>query len=117
MSLNIEFTFMKVLLSPAKALDMTKEISTPISSSPIFMEESEYLVKKLAKFSARKIGKMMSLSTDLSNLNFERYQSWESIGDLNGKNNYASVAFNGEVYHGFDATSLDQKGISVASLK
>ena len=117
MSLNIEFTFMKVLLSPAKALDMTKEISTPISSSPIFMEESEYLVKKLAKFSARKIGKMMSLSTDLSNLNFERYQSWESIGDLNGKNNYASVAFNGEVYRGFDATSLDQKGISVAQSK
>ncbi len=108
---------MKVLLSPAKALDLSKEISSPISTSPVFLEESQVLAKKMSKFSARKIGKMMSLSKDLASLNYNRYQSWLPISELNGDNNYCAIAFNGEVYRGFDAVSLDSKGIEVAQDK
>lgn len=100
---------MKVLLSPAKALDMNKEISAPSVSEPIFMEQSKALMKKLARFSARKIGEMMHLSKDLSDLNHERFQSWEPKIELNGKNTYAIAAFNGEVYRGFDAPSLSSE--------
>jgi len=100
---------MKVLLSPAKALDMDKEINAPLHSVPIFLDKSEALVKKLSKFSSKKIGKMMHLSQDLSDLNHDRYQSWEASEELDGNNTYAIAAFNGEVYRGFDAPSLSSE--------
>ncbi len=97
---------MKVLLSPAKALDMHKEINAPLSSAPIFIEQSATLITKLARLSSKKIGAMMHLSKDLADLNEERFRSWEPIAELNGKNTHAIAAFNGEVYRGFDAPSL-----------
>lgn len=105
---------MKVLLSPAKALDMSKQITSSISTSPVFMEESKTLAKKMSKFSARKIGKMMHLSKDLADLNFERYQNWQPESEFNGDNNFAVAAFNGEVYRGFDAVSLKEAGMKEA---
>lgn len=97
---------MKVLLSPAKALDMDKQLNTTETSTPIFLDKSEGLVKKLSKFSSNKIGKMMHLSKELSDLNHDRYQTWEPVTEFNGKNAHAIAAFNGEVYRGFDATTL-----------
>ncbi|MFK7787673.1 MAG: peroxide stress protein YaaA [Crocinitomicaceae bacterium] len=105
---------MKVLLSPAKALDMDKQINAPSASAPIFMDKSESLVKKLSKFSSRKIGEMMHLSKDLSDLNQERYQSWGADTELNDENTYAIAAFNGEVYRGFDAPSLTEEKLREA---
>lgn len=97
---------MKVLLSPAKAIDMTKKVNTDTISSPIFIDDAEYLMNKLRKFSALKIGKMMYLSSDLSQLNFDRNQNWKSTSDQNNDNAQAIGMFNGEVYRGFDALSL-----------
>lgn len=97
---------MKVLLSPAKALDMHKEINAPLSNAPMFMDQSSALITKLARLSSKKIGTMMHLSKELADLNQERFQSWEAISELNGKNTHAIAAFNGEVYRGFDAPSL-----------
>jgi cytoplasmic iron level regulating protein YaaA (DUF328/UPF0246 family) len=97
---------MKVLLSPAKAIDMTKKVNTDTISAPIFMDDAEYLMNKMSKFSARKIGEMMHLSSDLSELNFDRNQNWKSSSDQNNENAQAIGMFNGEVYRGFDALSL-----------
>lgn len=105
---------MKVLLSPAKALDMDKEISATNSSEPIFMEQSSILMKKLARLPSKKIGAMMHLSKDLADLNHERNLSWEPNAQLNGKNTYAIAAFNGEVYRGFDAASLSPQKLMEA---
>lgn len=97
---------MKVLLSPAKALDMDKEINAPLASTPLFLDQSAALMTKLARLSSKKIGTMMHLSKELAELNHERFQSWEPETALNGKNTHAIAAFNGEVYRGFDAPSL-----------
>lgn len=105
---------MKVLLSPAKALDMDKQLNTTETSTPIFLDKSEGLVKKLSKFSSNKIGKMMRLSKELSDLNHDRYQTWEPVTEFNGKNAHAIAAFNGEVYRGFDATTLSAEKLKEA---
>ncbi|MDX2362715.1 MAG: peroxide stress protein YaaA [Crocinitomicaceae bacterium] len=105
---------MKVLLSPAKALDIEKKINSSIITEPIFMSEAEGLIKKLSKFSSNKIGKMMSLSRDLSQLNFNRYQNWKAVTSLNGENALAGAAFNGEVYRGFDATNMNARELEIA---
>ena len=108
---------MKVLLSPAKAIDMTKTIDTEVRSMPDFIDDAEGLVKKMAKFSARKIGKMMHLSKDLSDLNYQRYQDWKADITSNGKNAHVIAAFNGEAYRGFDAETLTTKQLDVAQDK
>jgi cytoplasmic iron level regulating protein YaaA (DUF328/UPF0246 family) len=108
---------MKVLLSPAKALDMTKQVIAPESTTPLFLDDSSALITKLAKFSSRKIGKMMHLSPELADLNFNRYQSWKSDAEINEDNAYAIAAFNGEVYRGFDAMTLDDRKMKIAQDK
>lgn len=108
---------MKVLLSPAKALDFSKTINVNDSTSPVFINEADSLVKKLKKFSAKKIAKMMSLSADLGDLNFERYQNWQTATELNGENGHAIAVFNGEVYRGFDALTMNGRQVADAQDK
>ena len=108
---------MKVLLSPAKAIDMTKRLGTEEVYQPMFINEAEGLMKKMRKFSANKIGKMMHLSKELAQLNYDRNQAWEPSDQLSEETGHAMAIFNGEVYRGLDALSLDEKGIQVAQDK
>lgn len=100
---------MKVLLSPAKAIDMTKSVNSSMMTSPVFMNDADYLMKKMSKFSAKKIGKMMHLSSDLSQLNFDRNQNWKPDLEKNEDNAHAIGIFNGEVYRGFDVLTLNEE--------
>jgi uncharacterized protein len=109
--------FMKVLLSPAKAIDISKELKSSNYSAPIFISEARGLINKLSKYSSKKIGKMMNLSDDLSNLNYQRYQEWESIMSKNEFNGHAAAVFNGEVYRGLDAQSMNDKELEIAQDK
>jgi uncharacterized protein len=59
---------MFVILSPAKTLDFETKSITKISSEAVFKEESEFLVSKFKKISAKKIGELMSISDALSKL-------------------------------------------------
>lgn len=108
---------MKVLLSPAKAIDITKSLNTDSFSAPVFMDEAASLIKKLSKFSSKKIGGMMHLSKELSDLNHQRYQEWENNSEKNEKNAPVSAAFNGEVYRGLDAPSMTKEQLIIAQDK
>lgn len=108
---------MKILLSPAKALDMSKQLNTKSTSVPSFLSESEYLVGKLSKLSAKKVGELMHLSEDLSNLNYERYQTWKPAESLGENSGLAGAIFNGEAYRGLDATNFTSKQLEVAQDK
>lgn len=108
---------MKILLSPAKAIDTSKSLQTKLSSSPVFIEEATTLINKLKKISSKKIGAMMHLSTDLSNLNHQRYQDWKNETNLNEENAHVTAAFDGEVYRGLDAPSFSEKELKIAQEK
>ena len=105
---------MKILLSPAKAIDISKKLNSSKSSIPEFLPEAESLIKKLRNFTPKKIGKLMTLSKDLANLNYQRYQEWDSIISKNESNAHVAAAFNGEVYKGLDAPSLTEKELLLA---
>lgn len=105
---------MKVLLSPAKSLDFEKEVKVPTTSTAHFIEQSEYLVKKLQKFSSKKIGEMMHISPQLSDLNYERYQNWESPIQYAQDIKPAGTVFTGEVYRGLDFNSLTEEEMNRA---
>lgn len=108
---------MKVLLSPAKAIDMSKRVNSEEACTPKFLDEADGLMKKMRKFSANKIGKMMHLSNDLAEMNFERNQQWKPEAKLGEETTHAIAAFNGEVYRGFDALTLDAGSLQVAQDK
>lgn len=104
---------MIILLSPAKKLDYDSTLATDVHTLPELMEQSELLINKLKKFSAKKISKMMDLSPALSDLNFERYQDWNT--DFSMKNaRQALLAFKGDVYMGMQVEKYNQKDFDYA---
>lgn len=97
---------MKILLSPAKSLDYSLNIKTPITTQAHFLNEANYLAKKLQKISKKELGKLMKLSENLSDLNYSRYQDWQAPVSLNEQAQPAVTVFTGEVYKGLDAASF-----------
>ena len=108
---------MKVLISPAKTIDI-KELDKSFDYSVAnFLLESSQLVKKLKKFSVKKIEALMHVSTDLAQINHTRFQNWSEPIELNSDVSPAIFAFNGEVYKGFDAKSLTEEQLESAQNK
>lgn len=104
---------MIALLSPAKSLDFETKPHVSNHTQPAFLEDSEYLVKKLKKLSAKKIGKLMSISPALSDLNHQRYQEWSTpFNTSNAKQ--AALCFTGDVYRGWSATQMDAGDLDFA---
>lgn len=105
---------MKILLSPAKSLDFSQAYEQPEPTIAHFIDNADYLAKKMQKLSSKKIAKLMHLSTDLADLNYERYQSWEKPEQPSEHNLSCIFAFTGEVYKGFDAPTLSQHALEKA---
>ena len=104
---------MITLLSPAKALNFEGKALTSNATQPLFQKETEILVKKLKSLSPKQLGELMSLSSNLADLNYERYQKFSS--EFTKKNaKQALFTFAGEVYKGLDAESLSQEDITFA---
>ena len=67
---------MIILLSPAKTLDFDSPSICEICTKPDFLNFSNALIGGLSKLSTEEIGSLMGLSSKLSQLNYERFQSW-----------------------------------------
>ena len=99
---------MKILLSPAKSINEDVKIDG-ITSVPIFEDEAEKLVNQLKKLSAKKIADLMSVSTELAQINDYRFKNWSKANSSKQVQYLQALrAFSGEVYRGFDANSLKE---------
>ncbi|MDB5773327.1 MAG: yaaA [Burkholderia sp.] len=104
---------MLIVLSPAKTLDYDTPASTDVHTRPDFVKHSAELIDVLRELSPAEIGSMMQISDALSVLNTGRYASWSPrFTRKNAKQ--AVLAFNGDVYEGFDAPSLTVKQLDFA---
>ena len=99
---------MIICISPAKSLDF--ENAPPLSEvvEPRFIDEAEYLSKKLKTYSSRKIKNLMDISPALAELNHERYQQWARPFTPQGAKAAVQV-FTGDVYVGLNVKELDAK--------
>ena len=96
---------MKIILSPAKSINEQAECGKLDVTQPVFLEESAKLQKKLAKLSANQISKLMKVSKDLGELNYQRFQDWKL--PFTTKNAIpAGLAFSGAAYQGMDFEGL-----------
>ncbi len=103
---------MKIIISPAKSLDVETKAPTSICTQPIFLEHSEKINKKLKTLSARKLSDLMKISKELAELNYNRNQAWHTPFTL--KNAKQTIyTFTGEVYRGINIHTIKKENLSV----
>ncbi len=96
---------MIVILSPAKTLDFDSKPTTKTHSQPEFLEDSAELIQQLQRLSPSDISGLMGISDALGELNFDRYQQWQTpFSPANAKQ--AALAFKGDVYTGLQADTF-----------
>jgi len=103
---------MKIIISPAKSLDFENKATTELYTQPRFLEQSIKLNKKLKTISRKKLGELMKISDDLSNLNYDRNQGWNPDFSLDNAKQ-AVFSFTGEVFRGIDVNSLSEDKLPV----
>ena len=95
---------MKILISPAKSLDFENNVETSISSKPIFADQALKINNTIKNLSAPDLSSLMNISPKLSELNWSRNQEFQKI---DSKEKEAIFAFNGDVYDGIDANTIN----------
>ena len=103
---------MKLVISPAKSLDFTRSLPTESNSKACFLREAESLNDILRDKSPKQLSELMSISSSLGELNYQRNNSWKL--PFNSSNSRQAIyAFNGDVYKGIDAYSISEDKIEL----
>jgi len=100
---------MKIVISPAKKLDLQSYYPNFAYTKPIFADSAQQVVNAMRSKSPDEIKKMMKLSDNLANLNWERYQSWKKEIDTSARP--AIFTFNGNVYNALDVHNLPKEAL------
>src|SRR5665647_2851788 len=108
---STSYSVMLFLLSPAKSLDYDTPAGDVPHSQPLFVPQSAELIDLLKLQSPQQIATLMNLSDALAGLNVARYAAWSP--QFTAKNaKQAVLAFNGDVYEGLDAKSLQPEALA-----
>ena len=104
---------MLFLLSPAKALDYDTPAGNVPHTQPLFIQQAAELIAVMREKSPQEIATLMKLSDALSSLNAARYEAWSP--KFTAKNaKQAALAFNGDVYEGLNAKTLNDAQLAWA---
>lgn len=104
---------MLTLLSPAKKLNMDPAQTAVEVTQPRLTKDTRALAKVAKKQSAEDLKRLMHISDNLAELNFERFKAFT----LNNKSNSAKpagLAFDGDVYWGLEAKTLGDETLAYA---
>ncbi|MDH4425964.1 MAG: peroxide stress protein YaaA [Acidovorax sp.] len=105
---------MLFLLSPAKSLDYDTPLPDDLPhTTPQFVPQSKALIEVLRQKSPQEIASLMELSDKLAALNVARYAAWTPRFTA-GNSRQALLAFDGDVYDGLQARSLDAQDLAWA---
>lgn len=104
---------MLILISPAKTLDYQSPLATTRYTQPELLEYSQQLIGIARKLTAPQIGKLMSISDKLADLNATRFHDWHP--DFTPQNaRQAILAFKGDVYTGLQAETFSEADFDFA---
>lgn len=104
---------MLIVISPAKTLDYDTPPKTKVFTQPDYLDKSQELINRLRLLSSLDISELMKVSTNIADLNFDRYESWDKrFTEKNAKQ--AVLAFKGDVYTGLDAETFNAKDFNFA---
>lgn len=102
---------MLFLLSPSKDLNFESVPGLSSTDEPRLWYSSQPIVLEMKKKSAKQIKKLMDISDNLATLNVERYKHMSV--HFSPENSLPAVfAFDGDVYKGLEARTLNQNAIN-----
>ncbi len=104
---------MLIFLSPAKSLDFQTPPQVPAFTQPAFLDRSAELIDGLRRLSPADIAGLMDLSDPLARLNYARYAEW-SLPFTPENAKQAVLAFDGDVYDGLAAKTMDAAELDFA---
>jgi len=104
---------MITLLSPAKKLNLEIPKSGLNTTQPIFKLDTIELTKVVKKQSVDDLKKLMHLSDNLAQLNADRFKAFNLDG-LSNSSKAAGLTFDGNVYWGLQANSLNEDDLNYA---
>ena len=103
---------MKIVISPAKSLNLDKELPTSLFTEATFLKQAETIQKTIKKKKPKQLMELMDISEKLADLNWQRNQDWQlPFTPENARP--AIYTFDGEVYTGLDAYSLPVEKVAV----
>lgn len=104
---------MFVVLSPAKNLDIEPSNRTLPVTQPALLDDAKSLIETCKVLSPADLSSLMGISDKLAILNAERFNSFEfPFSEQNAKP--AALTFNGDVYVGLEADTLDDESLDFA---
>jgi uncharacterized protein len=105
---------MKILISPAKKLDFSREKTFLENSTSVFSEKSKIIMKELSSYSALHLSKLMKISSNLGILNKERNDNWRFPFPKN-ESKQALLSFKGEVYQNMKIDTFNKSDSEFAN--
>jgi len=102
---------MLMVISPAKSLDFSPAAPDTPLTTPELKGDIAELAKVTSKLKRGDLKRLMSISDKLADLNFERFQAFDPACDDGLQ---AVIAFDGDVYDGLSARTLDKPGLAWA---
>ena len=104
---------MLIVLSPAKSLDFAPAPPEVPVTLPRLAGETASLSRVTRRLKARDLAELMDISPALADLNAARFKAFDPHASGDGTKQ-AVLAFNGDVYRGLDAATLDADGLAFA---
>ena len=102
---------MLIVISPAKTLDYKSPVGTRKYTQPQYLQEASVLNGILQTYTPVQLGKLMSISQDLAELNSVRNTQW-APPFTPGNARQAIFAFKGDVYTGLDISRFDEADLA-----
>ncbi len=104
---------MLMVVSPAKNLDYKTPVSVNTPTQPALMEKAETLLARCQQLTPAELSSLMGISDKLALLNAQRFASFDLPFTADNARP-AVFAFNGDVYTGLDAGSMNDADIEFA---
>ena len=102
---------MLMVISPAKSLDFTPPDPHVPATAPVMAGDTAELAKVTRKLTKAHLRRLMDISDALALLNYERFQAFDPESEDGVQ---AAMAFDGDVYDGLQARTLDKAGLAFA---
>ncbi|QIV95033.1 peroxide stress protein YaaA [Allofrancisella frigidaquae] len=105
---------MIIVISPAKSQNFESKKANYNFTQPEFKQEIKELINKLKHYEIEEIEKLMKISPKLAQEVFDKHNSFEPTNFDSTNSKAAVFTFNGDVYKGLNAETLDEKTINYA---
>jgi cytoplasmic iron level regulating protein YaaA (DUF328/UPF0246 family) len=101
------------VISPAKSLDTTSAHPPVAATVPRFLDQAAKLARAARRLKASDLKAMMGISDKLAALNVDRFKAFATPFTSDNARP-ALYTFNGDVYAGLDAATLDDRAVAFA---